>query len=117
MNEQTNFLTEAIAALKERTLTDDEAEELAEYDQPDSGDFYAWSIAPVSYTDGEIQIGSPRTFSGNEHPQWKNSVIGTVGVGPSTPDGIRRSWKESRVLILDSLETELESVAGPEVSR
>lgn len=105
MDEDT--IREAIPVIKARKLTDEEARELAEYEKSSHGDFHAWTGAPVVYEDGDIRIGTPGTFAGNEYPQWSDNVLGTIGLGPSTPEGIRRSFSSEKTRILRQLRQNL----------
>jgi len=80
-------MSDYLYALQDRELTDDEAQMLADYEQPDwaARDLHARSVAPVVYIDGEIKIRSPRTLEGNVTVEWADDVIGTVGAGVNSP--------------------------------
>jgi predicted NUDIX family NTP pyrophosphohydrolase len=87
-------MNERLDALRSRQLTDDEAQMLADHEQPGwaARDLGARSIAPVAYVDGEIEIRSPRTLEGGVTVDWADEVIGTVGAGGDSPQEAREAF-------------------------
>jgi len=83
-----------IDTLQDRQLTDDEAQMLADHEQPSwaARDLGARSVAPVAYTDGEIEIRSPRTLEGGVTVDWGEEVLGTVGAGVDSPREAREAF-------------------------
>lgn len=90
--------TQAMDALADYELPAEKARELVDYEQPAWAGFHGWSVAPITYDVREdaVAVGEPRSYEGNQHPQWTSDVVGTVGVGPSTVEGIRSGMRVGR---------------------
>lgn len=97
------------ALLRQRELTDAEAERIAEVTgQKDPGDLHERKVVPVSIKGDEVKIGSVCRFAGNEHIRWNDDVVGTFGGGGTTPDEVRRAFRDGKTRMIEKLKRDEE---------
>ena len=90
--------------LRQRELTDEEAERIADVTgQKDPRDRYESKKVPVSIKDGEVEIGGVHRIAGNEHVRWSDNVVGTFGGGGTTPEEVRRAFREGKARMIKAL--------------
>lgn len=93
--------------------TDEECERLADYEKPNwaKRDFNSWAVACVVLDEDDERDASmnrPRAHEGDTRPNWKDSVLFTVGAGAHSSEKARENVHESRILAMDGLEKEIE---------